>query len=441
MLNDTASLPEPLDTAISVAYDRYDWPSFARGYEMKGFYFLKMNQIDSSEQNLIQCNEAMNKYSLETNFAAGVLMPDYYLAQIRVKQNRINEARELLEPDIERLSNFKFEALKEYKLLIELYLQLNDAKSAGVAFQKYSAIQAQIKEEDRKNRFLSFETEKKISEAENTIGTLESDKKLALLIRNFTMGIAVLLMIVAGIIFNRFRVTHKQKIIIEKEKQRSEELLLNILPSEVAEELKEKGSADAKQFESVTVMFTDFKGFTQIAEKLSPTELVNEIHTCFKAFDEIISKHNLEKIKTIGDAYMCAGGLPVVNKTHASDVVKAALEIQQLMNAPPNLPEGEESQRAGQVSPSGRFRGAVRIGIHTGPVVAGIVGVKKFAYDIWGDTVNIASRMESSGEAGKVNVSGSTFELVKDKFICNHRGKIQAKNKGEIDMYFVEADS
>ena len=214
---------------------------------------------------------------------------------------------------------------------------------------------------------------------------------------------------------------------VEKQKKRSDDLLLNILPEEVAEELKAKGSADAKQFDEVTVMFTDFKGFTQISEKLTPSELVAEIHTCFKAFDIIVTKYNIEKIKTIGDAYMCAGGLPVSNKTNAFDVVNAAIEIKQFMH---------EHLKQRQKENKEPFE--IRIGIHTGPVVAGIVGVKKFAYDIWGDTVNIAARMESSGETGKVNISGSTYKFVKDKFHCIHRGKILAKNKGEIDMYFVE---
>ncbi len=211
------------------------------------------------------------------------------------------------------------------------------------------------------------------------------------------------------------------------EKKKSDDLLLNILPEEVAEELKAKGSADAKQFDDVTVMFTDFKGFTKISEKLTPSELVAEIHTCFQAFDHIIEKYNVEKIKTIGDAYMCAGGLPVANKTNATDVVKAAIEIKQFMQ-----------QHLLQRKNENKEIFEIRIGVHTGPVVAGIVGVKKFAYDIWGDTVNVASRMESSGEAGKINISSSTYELVKDQFNCVHRGKIQAKNKGEIDMYFVE---
>jgi class 3 adenylate cyclase len=192
--------------------------------------------------------------------------------------------------------------------------------------------------------------------------------------------------------------------------------------------LKATGSAEAKHFDNVTVMFTDFKNFTRISEKLTPAELVAEIDTLFKAFDNIISKHNIEKIKTIGDSYMCAGGLPVANKTHAYDVVSAAIDIQQLTQQ--HLRENENR---------GKEPFEIRIGVHSGPVVAGIVGDKKFAYDIWGDTVNVASRMESSGQEGQVNISGSTYELVKDKFNCMHRGKINAKNKGEIDMYFVIA--
>lgn len=213
---------------------------------------------------------------------------------------------------------------------------------------------------------------------------------------------------------------------IQDEKKHSDALLLNILPKEVADELKQKGYADSKHFDNVTVMFTDFKNFTQICETLTPTEMVAEIDYCFKTFDNIISNHNIEKIKTIGDSYMCAGGLPVNNMTHAEDIVRAAIEIQQFMQEHLQARKGE-----------GKEPFEIRIGIHTGPVVAGIVGVKKFAYDIWGDTVNIASRMESSGEAGKINISGSTYELVKDVFSCIGRGKIQAKNKGEIEMYFV----
>jgi class 3 adenylate cyclase len=212
------------------------------------------------------------------------------------------------------------------------------------------------------------------------------------------------------------------------EKQKSDELLLNILPSKTAEELKTTGKAKAQRFEQVTVMFTDFKNFTQASEKLTPEELVEEINRCYSEFDTIITKYGVEKIKTIGDSYMCAGGLPIPNQTHAQDVVRAGLEMQEFI----------ENYKQEQIQ-KGLTYFELRIGIHTGAVVAGIIGIKKFAYDIWGDTVNTASRMESSGEIGKVNISGTTYELIKNLFTCTYRGKIQAKNKGEIDMYFVES--
>ncbi len=222
----------------------------------------------------------------------------------------------------------------------------------------------------------------------------------------------------------------RQRNKIAKGKKKSDELLLNILPAEVAEELKNNGSSEARDYEMATVMFTDFKDFTIIGEQLSPAKLVEEINECFSAFDNIIHQHNIEKIKTIGDAYMCAGGLPIKNATHAEDTIKAAIEIVDFMN-------GYNKTKTDK----GEMPFEIRIGINTGPLVAGIVGVKKFAYDIWGDTVNIASRMESNSEAGKINISGATYELVKTKFNCVHRGKIEAKNKGEVDMYFVESST
>jgi class 3 adenylate cyclase len=214
---------------------------------------------------------------------------------------------------------------------------------------------------------------------------------------------------------------------IQQEQDRSEELLLNILPSEVANELKQYGAAKAHRYDEVTVLFSDFKDFTGIAEELSPEMLISDLDHCFKAFDRITEKYRLEKIKTIGDAYLCAGGLPSPDPEHAIRTVQAALEMQDFL----------KKWKAEKEAKGEKYFEA-RIGIHTGPIIAGVVGVKKFAYDIWGDTVNIASRMESSGEAGRINISGSTYDLVKQRFNCSHRGKISAKNKGEIDMYFVE---
>lgn len=220
----------------------------------------------------------------------------------------------------------------------------------------------------------------------------------------------------------------KEKKQVEKLYNRSEELLLNILPVETAEELKAKGHVEAELIDQVTVLFTDFKGFTALSEQLTPKELVRDIHECFSEFDRIMQKHGVEKIKTIGDAYMAAGGLPQPNSTHAVDVVSAALEMVEFVE------HGKVTKKL-----KGLPFFEVRVGVHTGPVVAGIVGIKKFQYDIWGDTVNTASRMESSGEPGKVNISESTYQLVKDKFNCTYRGKVAAKGKGELEMYFVES--
>ncbi|HNN07132.1 MAG TPA: adenylate/guanylate cyclase domain-containing protein, partial [Leptospiraceae bacterium] len=212
----------------------------------------------------------------------------------------------------------------------------------------------------------------------------------------------------------------------ETERQKSEKLLLNILPKDVASELKEKGFAEPVLFESVSVMFTDFKGFTTIAENLTPNELVKDLDACFVQFDKISERFNLEKLKTIGDSYMCAGGIPKKNKTHAVDCVLAALEIQDFMNMMKKLKEEK-----------GFPYWELRLGIHSGPLVAGVIGERKFAYDVWGDTVNTASRMESSGTPGRINISGNTYELVKDFFDCEYRGKVSAKNKGEVEMYYV----
>lgn len=213
----------------------------------------------------------------------------------------------------------------------------------------------------------------------------------------------------------------------ENEKNRSNKLLLNILPTEVAEELKDNGAVKPVLFKNVSIMFTDFEGFTKIAEKMSPEELIKTLDTSFTQFDKITEKYNLEKLKTIGDSYMCAGGLPIENKSHPLDTCLAALEMKSFMDRVKELQ-----------TELGLPHWDLRIGIHCGSVIAGVIGEKKFTYDIWGDAVNTASRLESSGVAGQINISQSVFERVHPFFICEYRGKIPAKNKGDFDMYFLK---
>jgi len=218
----------------------------------------------------------------------------------------------------------------------------------------------------------------------------------------------------------------KQQNEIQEEQQKSEELLLNMFPEAVAHQLKKKGKVRPREF-NVTVMFADFKNFTKTCEDLNPKEIVEELNYYFEFFDDLIEKHFIEKIKTIGDAYLCVGGLPFSNKSHPFNIVLAALQIQRFMN-----------DLSDEKALNGQKIWELRIGVHTGDVVAGVVGKRKYVYDIWGDTVNIASRMETHGHVGLVNISESTYELIKDHFDCKYRGKIEVKNKGEIDMYFVE---
>ena len=242
---------------------------------------------------------------------------------------------------------------------------------------------------------------------------------------NLALGASIFFLLLAGGFYSRWRYVKKSKAVIEKERDRSDSLLLNILPSETAAELKENGKVTAEKFELVTVMFTDFKKFTEYSNKMAPDIVVKNVNYYFSQFDRIIDKYGLEKIKTIGDAYMCASGLHKNSNDDVESVVKAGLEILEFMKNPNKTKDPDI------------VNFEIRIGINTGPVVAGVVGIKKFAYDIWGDTVNIASRMESNSEPGRINISEYTYELVKDLYNCEYRGETEVKNKGLMKMYFL----
>ncbi len=330
--------------------------------------------------------------------------------------------------------NYQLEA--SFKALAQSFAKISEFEHAYHYQKLFSEIKDTLynAENDKKIQRLQFNYDLETKQKE--VDILTKDKELQELevrrqkaVKNiFLLGL-VFILIIAFILFRNIRAKIKVNRILDKQKDEIEKLLLNILPAKVAKELQESGKATPRHYESASVLFTDFKGFSKIAEDLTPNELVNELNTFFVAFDKIAEKFNLEKIKTIGDAYMCAGGIPVVNDTHAFDTVMAGLEMQKFM-------QSNNEKRAVQ----GKIPWELRVGINTGSIVAGVVGEKKYAYDIWGSTVNISSRMESNGEAGKLNISASTYELIKEKYICTHRGKIYAKNIGDIDMYFVDGN-
>ena len=400
-------------------------------YNAIGNLYLKQRKYELALKNYFQAltiSEKLNDKLIMVQSLIGV-------AQVYVKTNDYKSAfnyfNKAEQPALEVHSTNIL--LDLYKHMSEAYAKANDF---GKAY-KYQSLYSDVKdtvynnEADKKlaNLQFDFDLEKK----EGEINLLTKDKALSeLQLRRqklaktaFAVGLG-LVFLIALLIFRNYRIKAKTNKILDRQKDEIEHLLLNILPSEVAKELQVNGHATPRNYESVSVMFTDFKGFTTIADKMSPQDLVEELNACFMAFDNIIGKHNLEKIKTIGDSYMCAGGIPTPDDHHVFNMIEASLEIQDYIDQN-NLRRSE----------AGLQPWNLRIGIHVGPVVAGVVGMKKYAYDIWGSTVNVASRMESNGEAGQVNISAAVYELVKDKYACTYRGKIYAKNVGEIDMYFV----
>jgi class 3 adenylate cyclase len=309
------------------------------------------------------------------------------------------------------------------KTLSEAYAKQGNYKGAFEAYQQYTQAKDSVFSIENNEKMAHLETQRalELKDKDILIASLEVKRK-----RNerwyFIAGI-VLLLGISVMLFRNFKKQQHSNTLLSREKKRSDDLLLNILPGEVAEELKESGTSAARQYDNVSVLFTDFVDFTEAAEIMGPQALVKELHDCFSEFDAIMERNNLEKIKTIGDAYMAVSGMPATDPDHARNAVQAALEIRDFI--------------AGRNRQTQTFE--IRIGINSGAVVAGIVGVKKFAYDIWGDTVNTANRMEQFGAAGKVNISRSTYDLVKDIYVCTYRGRVAAKNKGEIEMYFVDA--
>lgn len=337
---------------------------------------------------------------------------------------------------LRQISNANYDLENTYRGLAAAYSSKSDFKNAFKYETLFTGVKDSLYNLDIAKKLSSLQFNFDIQKKQSQIDLLKKDQvlqdldlKRQKLAKNALMIGLGLLSFIAIILYRNYRQKIKTNKILDSQKVKIENLLLNILPAEVAEELQKNGVATPRFYKMASVLFTDFKGFTKLSENLTPQEVISELDVFFMAFDDIVEKYGLEKIKTIGDSYMCAGGIPTENDSHPLNIVKAGLEMQAFILK-------RNAERAERKLPEWN----IRVGINTGQLVAGVVGKKKYAYDIWGSTVNVASRMESNGEPGRVNISASTYELVKDKYACTHRGKIFAKNIGEIDMYFVEKE-
>jgi len=403
---------------------------------MQSNNLIKLGMVEFKIGNKDKANDYLKEaYRIANNNNQQLLVVQALIALgIVNQQNNFNKAIQSYQ-EAEVLAK-RMEANDElrdiYEGLYQTYELAGDYLNA-FEYQKYYLAQKDLLfnlESDDKIRGLQFDFD--LEKKEDQIGLLEKEAEITELEAKRQQNAFYVSLLVSGLIlllgigvFKRYKYVKKSNKIISEEKNRSENLLLNILPEETAKELKLNGKVQAKKFESVTVLFTDFKGFTHYAQNLSPEELVRSVDYYFSKFDEIMDKYGMEKIKTIGDAYMCAGGLPFPSEDHPIKMIEAAFEIARFIDESKKLSNGNITHFD------------VRIGINTGPVVAGVVGIKKFAYDIWGDTVNVASRMESKSEPGRINISENTYKLIKDSFECEYRGEIDVKNKGMMKMYFV----
>mgnify|MGYP000968889247 CR=1 FL=1 len=402
--------------------------------------YVNPNLIIHNYQVLSKANEMLGNYDKAFDyFKKGTEFKDsvYGTEQLRDFANKEAE----LEVVKERTRVQLIEETKRLQLQKEIELKAlrfeyekKQAAAKTAEERKRLLLEEELKRRDIEANYqqeqqaitLKFEQEKEIARInqEKKDAVAAAELRRTKNIRNMSIIGGLLALVLLSLAIWSYLRKKKDNKIIAQEKQKSDELLLNILPQEVADELKLNGHTKARMHDAVTILFTDFVNFTSNSEKIGVQALMDELNTCFTAFDKIMEQYGLEKIKTIGDAYLAVSGLPSSNEQHAQNAVKAALAIAAFV----------EQRRT--VNPNAL---AIRIGINSGNVIAGIVGVKKFAYDIWGDAVNTASRMEQSSEVGKVNISHSTYELINTEFNCTYRGKINTKGKGDMDMYFVHS--
>ena len=409
LFNESGAIWKDLNYRIGMAYNM-------------GNVGLALVQLGETEEAEIKVQQAITMLE-ELGDYYPICVYLTYMADFSADRNEWDKAFNYAERS---LSLAKQNGLKEqigdaYLKLSELYERRGDVGKSLTNYKNHIAYRDSVQNITSVQQMANFE----IAQKQTEINLANQQRRTQKIITIATGGALFLLFILAMGLYKRNVYIKKTSAIIEQERDRSERLLLNILPEKTAVELKESGEVKASKFESVTVMFTDFKAFSTSAEHADPEILVYSLGYFFTAFDDIVEKYGLEKIKTIGDAYMCAGGLPFPIDNHAVKMVYAALEILDFV-------EKAKDRESSLLSFD------IRIGINTGPVIAGVVGSKKFSYDIWGDTVNVASRMEGTSKIGKINIGEATYQLVKDTFDCEYRGEIEVKNRGSVKMYFVQ---
>ncbi len=405
-------------------FNKVNYPiGSAYGMGNSGMIYAEQGYDDIAENNINEAIKILEE--LEDYYPISVYLT--YMSDIYLRKNDYTMALNYAQRSLELAQKYDLkEQISDANLkLAQLYEQQGDQVTSYKYYKDHISYRDSVNNIETVQQMADLRTNYEVSQKQIEVDLLdEKQRNQRITLIATVVGLGLIMILALGL-FRRNRFIKKTSDVIQQERDRSDQLLLNILPEETAKELKDKGKVKAKRFESVSVLFTDFKGFTEYSANLSPEELVESVNYYYSKFDEIMEKHGLEKIKTVGDAYMAAGGLPFPSADHALKMVEAALEIRDFV---------KESKKT---DPDDQTRFDIRIGINTGPVVAGVVGTKKFAYDIWGDTVNIASRMESNSEPGKINVSENTYQLIKDQFTCMYRGEIEAKNKGKLKMYFV----
>jgi class 3 adenylate cyclase/uncharacterized protein HemY len=403
-----------------------------------------LNQIALAENNIGKVRQAQKKYGdAERYFQTALeiyekLGKEEEKSTVLANLSDINRAMGLNEKALQILDsstvialrlNLRNQLQQNYFYYSEIYSDMKNYEKSLDYYKNYTAVKDSVFSDEVLRQLSDFQIKYETEKKENEIQILRQNEliqglalKRQTLFRNFMLAVSCLLFALAGLIFYSLQLKKKDNRIIAEARQKSDQLLLNILPAGIANDLKEKGKTEPQLFENATVCFVDIVNFTQKSESIDPVVLIEELNQIFTAFDNIIEKYACERIKTIGDSYMAVSGVPVPDPDHAFQVVNSCIDMVRFIR--------KRNMHA-------KYTWEIRIGIHSGEVIAGVVGVKKYIYDVFGDTINTASRLESNSEPMKINISESTYTLVKNEFETEFRGELDVKGKGKLRMYYV----